>query len=317
MRFQCSFNLDPVLHEQDGFAVANLRAWQVSEKKRTDDRDTSQQRRSIFNRNIYLSGLYLHQLSADLPRLISEQYNANGVSVKRLTQQVALFDGAIEAQPEIAAVETSNYVVLEDSQWQKFESMLEKHHQSVVDKQQENLRIASETHAENVNQSAMQLQAGIKKELQEELKQQLADPLSEQIAALSVTSLIEQVSKKLTELQLQQQQTLVELQQQLAEFSRKSEAVSVVAEPSELSSESDHQLNIDTLLDDNKNDLLAAININQKNLMSAFNGLKKQISGLSNNLSSGMTTSGEEQQEIEVLNTQLRRASKVKAKGLW
>lgn len=270
MRIQCIFNLAPELYEQHEFAVENIRAWLVTEKERKDNQDIAHQRRSNFNRDIYLSGLYLHQLSAELPALVSEQYRANEVSVKRLTQQVALFDDATGADKEQTAT-VSHKAVLEEEQWQKLDSMLRAHHQSVT------------------------------------------APLSEQIAALSITSMVEQMAKQLSELHSQQQEMVTELQHQVTALSDRSSEV----ETSKLSTEGSDHLAIEASLDKHKDDLLAAIETNQKKLITTFNGLKKQVSGLSNSLSNVAVTSAEEELEAQALTAQLQRASKVKSKGLW
>lgn len=266
MRIQCIFNLAPELYEQHEFAVENLRSWLMSEKNRKDNQDVAQQRRSNFNRDIYLSGLYLHELSAELPALVSEQYRANEVSVKRLTQQVALFDDNDRAEQEDSG-NASHETVLEEGQWQKLESLLKAHHQSVT------------------------------------------VPLSEQIAALSITSMVEQVAKQLSALQSQQQEIV-------DEFKLLTRLGGTEAAEGLSAADSDH-LTLDISLAKHKDELLFAIDTNQKKLISTFNGLKKQVSGLSNSLRNAEVSSGEDDLETQALTAQLQRASKVKSKGLW
>ncbi len=70
-------------------------------------------------------------------------------------------------------------------------------------------------------------------------------------------------------------------------------------------------------LEQSKDELLAALANNQKELISTYKSLKKQVSGLSQNLNNGAGISVEEQQEAKELNAQLQRASKVKSKGIW
>lgn len=122
MRIQCTFNLAPELHEQHAYAVENLRSWQVSEKARQDQKDIAQQRRSIFHRDIYLTGLYLYQISPELPKIVSEYYTGNGVSVKKLTQQLALFD-ELDVKVEAPILPTPVEAELSQTQWQKLEAM--------------------------------------------------------------------------------------------------------------------------------------------------------------------------------------------------
>ena len=119
MRIQCAFYLTPDLYEQHRFAVENLKAWQAREKQRNDDIDISQKRRSIFHREIYLSGLYLYQISNALPKLVSEQYAPDNVDVSRLIKLLALFDNNIDKPDLLKAQDMS----LADNQWHKMEEL--------------------------------------------------------------------------------------------------------------------------------------------------------------------------------------------------
>ncbi|MCL1068139.1 hypothetical protein L2735_15225 [Shewanella olleyana] len=77
-----------------------------------------------------------------------------------------------------------------------------------------------------------------------------------------------------------------------------------------------------TSINKQKVELLTAIDANQQSLLSAFSGLKKQMAHLSEQVSQNLANgkqalSSEQQAEVKQLNTQLQRASKLKAKGLW
>lgn len=289
MRFQCTFNLDPVLHEQHSFAIDNLRAWQANEKKRDDSEATAQKRRGMFNRDIYLSGLYLYQLSAGLPRAVSEQYIASKISAKRLAMQVSLFDDTKEDEALKANTENEG-AILNDAQWEKLASLLAKHQQDIVKEQQDGLAAAREVQAQQIDQHAIVLQSHIQNDLKAGLQQEVVELLAQQ----------------LSQLQTQQQQTLAQLQQFIEQSTQKE---------SEQLSETQSLVNqgVAASLDKHQQQLLAAISANQSSLMSAFKRLNSQVS----NLNHGVNTAAGMQQESQALDTQLQRASKIKAKGLW
>ncbi|GIU50745.1 hypothetical protein [Shewanella sp. KT0246] len=296
MRIQCTFNLAPELHEQHGYAIENLRAWQVSEKERSDEKDIAQQRRSIFHRDIYLSGLYLHQLSPELPKLVSEQYRPNGVNAKRITQQISSFDDELTCGTQMSIVEAPAIAVLDDSQWLKFEKMLAKQQQT---RQQEQADIDA------------------KAKIETEAKH---GHLIEQLSEL----LTSQFSAQLCQFQAQNEQLLAELKVQSAAHSLITD--SSVASSPDISSFESNLAAIETRLDDHNVELLNAISANQQSLLSAFNSVKKQMNSLSDQMSQNLANgyqalSGEEpgadQSQVKQLNTQLQRASKIKAKGLW
>lgn len=315
MRIQCTFNLAPELHEQHDFAIENLRAWQISEKARNDDKDIAQQRRSIFHRDIYLSGLYLHQLSPDLPKRVSEQYKPSGVSAKGLTQQVALFDDELLTSANMP-IEQASGIVLDDSQWLKFEGLLAEQQQQFTQQQQQ------------LEQSRHQAQLDINRKNQIESERHSAQLIAQLTELVSGS-----MSDKLIELQAQNLQILADLKDNAATQSVLESALESSVqiqeqtqeqpqEQSDLRATARQAESVITALDEQKLQLLGAIDANQQSLLSAFNRLQKQMTDLgqnvNQNLASGQSVmSASEQQEVQVLNTQLQRASKIKAKGLW
>lgn len=146
MRIQCTFNLAPELHEQHRFTVENLRAWQTAEKLRNDDKDIAQQRRSIFHRDIYLSGLYLYQLSSELPKLVSEQYKADNIDASRLTKQIALIAPHVDESGTVNVPAGDPQVSLAESQWQKMAQLLEAHQQQILAEQKVEREAEAQAH---------------------------------------------------------------------------------------------------------------------------------------------------------------------------
>jgi len=116
MRIQCTFDLFPETHEQHQFAITNLLERQKREKKQENRTEVVKERQRIFHRDIYLSGLYLSQLSADLPPLIARLYKPDTISSERMLQ---------ELNKHLAiADEEASYARLTDDQWQKLNDLL-------------------------------------------------------------------------------------------------------------------------------------------------------------------------------------------------
>ncbi|MBY5990631.1 plasmid partitioning/stability family protein [Ferrimonas balearica] len=112
MRLSCSFTLSPDQHEADAFAVQTLKAWQLAEQGRGDSAEVQRQRRNAFHRQIYLSGLFLHQLAPKLPALLAEALGER-VSAQTLT---ALAEGA--------GVSLDSQSGLSEPQWQKLTALM-------------------------------------------------------------------------------------------------------------------------------------------------------------------------------------------------
>lgn len=277
MRIQCTFNLAPELHEQHRFTVENLRAWHISEKQRNDDKDVAQQRRSIFHRDIYLSGLYLYQISAELPKLVSEQYKAGSIDVTRLTKQLAIFENPIDELKDV----NDPVITLADSQWQKMEQLLNSHQQQLLAEQKTFFETAIAT-----QDRASDAQA------QNESK-------ADHVLAVTV-----KLAEQLTSMQQQQTQLLARIEQ----------VYTHAKDPALVANE---WQGVEPLLDQNKSELLQAIEVNQQWLVSAFNTLKQQVGQLNDNPSQQVYAFSQINAEKAALTSQLQRASKVKSKGLW
>ncbi|MBY5921403.1 plasmid partitioning/stability family protein [Ferrimonas balearica] len=112
MRISCSFTLTPASQESDAEAVRLLKAWQQDEQARDASPETQRQRRSEFHRQIYLSGLFLHQLAPRLPALLADALDG----AKTAEQLVALAEGAgVSLRPETG---------LSAAQWQKLSTLM-------------------------------------------------------------------------------------------------------------------------------------------------------------------------------------------------
>ena len=293
MRFKYTFNLEPESNKQHRFAVDNLRAWHESEKQREDVKDVALSRRDNFHREIYLSGLYLHQLSEELPRLVSKQYCPEGVSSERLMQQLGVVADSNPHSTQAKANVEADSMILEETQWQRLELMLSQ--------QQQNIQSATNSHSESLEHTRLTLQTALKAE-HVELKLQLEEQFREHVAALSSSAWMSEIA----ELKSQQLQFLEGVEQQ---FKVLDEGQGQTNKPLPAT---EHPFNIEASLDTAKTELLAAIETNQRQLLAASNALKKQVASLTHSNKTLV-----EDVDTEGLNNQLQRASKVKSKGLW
>ncbi|MCL1127262.1 hypothetical protein [Shewanella surugensis] len=120
MRIRCSFIVEPELHTHHQYAIDILRAWQKQEKELESSKEVAMQRSNAFHQSLYLSGLYLHKLSPDLPKLVSDLLPNDELSVEPLLWQLAQV--GIKQQQQGAA--------LSSAQWLQLTSILENHHQT-------------------------------------------------------------------------------------------------------------------------------------------------------------------------------------------
>ncbi len=112
MRISCSFTLTPDGLEADAEAVRLLKAWQQSEQAREASPEVLRQRRNEFHRQIYLSGLFLHQLAPRLPALLADALDG----ARNAEQLVALAEAAgVNLRPEAG---------LSAAQWQKLSTLM-------------------------------------------------------------------------------------------------------------------------------------------------------------------------------------------------
>ncbi|MBW3138033.1 plasmid partitioning/stability family protein [Ferrimonas balearica] len=112
MRVSCSFSLTPEGSEADARAVQLLKTWQQAEQERAESPEVQRQRRGDFHRQIYLSGLFLHQLAPRLPALLAQALDGDAGA----EQLVALAAGAgVELRPEPG---------LSAAQWQKLSTLM-------------------------------------------------------------------------------------------------------------------------------------------------------------------------------------------------
>ncbi|MDO6677275.1 hypothetical protein [Shewanella sp. 4_MG-2023] len=308
MRIQCTFNLAPELHEQHRFAIENLRAWQINEKQRNDDKDISQQRRSMFHRDIYLSGLYLYQLSAELPKLVSEQYTADSVNVGRLIKQLALFDSQIDEQDQLEAQEMS----LAENQWQKMEQLFTAQLAVQQDKILAEQKSTFESMLEQQARKEAEKQAEVTSAYQAEKEDELRQSQQQTLAQFDRQNDLLQVSSDTLAAQLSA------MQQQQADLIAAVELITNSAMPSAAVASSDNQIDaVEPVLEQNKVELLQAIEVNQQQLMQAFNLLKLQVGKMGDLSTQGADALSADDIEKAALSSQLQRARKIKSKGLW
>lgn len=311
MRIQCTFNLAPELHKQHSFAIDNLRAWQETEKSRGDDKDIALQRRSHFHRDIYLSGLYLHQVSADLPRLISEQYHVDGVSAARLMKQISLFDDT-ESDPAIEPSLATSHQGLEEAQWQQLEAILASHREEVLKQQeasaQQELQAQQslyQSHFEKMQLNTTETVGGLEASLCGKLTTELQETINSADINRALTTLSEQVAS----VEHNNQKMLSALTQQIESMSA-SLPDNVLSAQDNLVPFTDIQTSIET----NQKAIQQSILLLQQQLTSQFQAVADK-------LNQGLSVSGSQMGATELaesqLTSQLARASKVKSKGLW
>lgn len=115
MRIRFSVGLEPEVHDSHGYAIKALRLWQQQEKARNDEPDIVQQRRTQFHRDLYLSGLFLHELAPQLPSMLSQTLLQDKVNCQTLACQLR------SAGLTLADEDKG----LSEQQWQKLTAMLE------------------------------------------------------------------------------------------------------------------------------------------------------------------------------------------------
>ncbi|MGS0725812.1 hypothetical protein ACVBKF_06460, partial [Shewanella sp. 0m-11] len=72
MRIRFNVGLEPEIYDSHSYAIKTLRGWQQQEKARNDETDIVLQRRIQFHRDLYLSGLFLHELAPQLPSMLTQ-----------------------------------------------------------------------------------------------------------------------------------------------------------------------------------------------------------------------------------------------------
>ncbi|KPZ71172.1 hypothetical protein AN944_01914 [Shewanella sp. P1-14-1] len=311
MRIQCTFNLAPELHKQHSFAIDNLRAWQETEKSRGDDKDIALQRRSHFHRDIYLSGLYLHKVSADLPRLISEQYHVDGVSAARLMKQISLFDDT-ESDLAIEPGLATSHQGLEEAQWQELEAILASHREEVLKQQEASAQqefqaqqSLYQSHFEKMQLNTTEAVGGLEASLCGKLTTELQEAINSADINRALTTLSEQIAT----VEHSNQKMLSALTQQI-------ESMSASLPDNVLSAQDDRVpfTDIQTSIETNQKAIQQSILLLQQQLTSQFQAVADK-------LNQGLSVSGSQMGATELaesqLTSQLARASKVKSKGLW
>ncbi|GIU05931.1 MULTISPECIES: hypothetical protein [unclassified Shewanella] len=116
MRIRFNVGLEPELFDSHSYAIKCLRLWQQEEKSRNDETDTVLQRRIQFHRDLYLSGLFLHELAPQLPSMLTQTLLQDKVNSQTLAYQIKSAGLSLEPATENG---------LSEQQWQKLSSMLE------------------------------------------------------------------------------------------------------------------------------------------------------------------------------------------------
>lgn len=240
MRIRCSFIVEPELHTHHQYAIDILRAWQKQEKEMESHKEVMIARSNAFHQSLYLSGLYLHKLSPDLPKLISELLPNDELSVEPLLWQLAQV--GIKQKPQDA--------VLSQPQWQQLTSMLEKHSIDQTEAVKTELG------------SFSQLEAGVT--IQTQLD--------------NIASLQQALLEGLNKLEIEKG----------SEVNRSSKALET-----------------------------REVNQNLESIKASQQDLIKRVERISQQLKSSSKVAPLEKAEVDSLETQLKRARSVKAKGLW
>ncbi|GIU50315.1 hypothetical protein TUM4438_35840 [Shewanella sairae] len=116
MRIRFNVGLEPEFYDSHSYAIKCLRLWQQEEKARNDESEVVLQRRIQFHRDLYLSGLFLHELAPQLPAMLTQTLLQDRVNCQTLASQLS--SAGLSLQP---ASENG----LSDNQWQKLTAMLE------------------------------------------------------------------------------------------------------------------------------------------------------------------------------------------------
>ncbi|GAA4874661.1 hypothetical protein [Ferrimonas pelagia] len=118
MRISASFHVEPEHKATDLHTVTTLKAWQQGLRQRYNDADQLKTAQSNFHREIYLAGLYLNQLSGDLPRQLADCFSADKVKGETLLHLLAANGVHSGASTEPVSA------LLCDRQWQQLKAML-------------------------------------------------------------------------------------------------------------------------------------------------------------------------------------------------
>ena len=116
MRIRFNVGLEPELFDSHSYAIQCLRLWQQEEKARNDETDIVLQRRIQFHRDLYLSGLFLHELAPQLPSMLTQTLLQDRVNCQTLASQLSSVGLSLQPAGENG---------LSDKQWQKLTAMLE------------------------------------------------------------------------------------------------------------------------------------------------------------------------------------------------
>lgn len=121
MQIKCSFTLEPDVYEYHRDAARSLRQWKKQLQVSIDNVDIARERVNLFHRQIYLSGLYLHNLAPELPQILSQNFTQD-VDSNSFFNLMA----AVGVTPDIAAAEPSaTEAVLSEQQWQKLTGLVD------------------------------------------------------------------------------------------------------------------------------------------------------------------------------------------------
>lgn len=118
MRIRFNVILEPEIYDSHRFAIKSLRLWHQQEKERKDQAETVQQRRDLFHRDIYLSGLFLHKLAPQLPAMLSQTLLLEKVNCQTLAQLTAMLNNlpTLQASPMADTDLTTQFSQLKQGQ---------------------------------------------------------------------------------------------------------------------------------------------------------------------------------------------------------
>lgn len=120
MRIKCSFTLEPAIYECHRDAESSLRQWKDQLQISNYNVDIVRERVNNFHRQIYLSGLYLHNLAPELPLMLSQNFTQD-VESKTFFNLLAAVGVTAETK---AAEPISTEAVLSELQWQKLTGLV-------------------------------------------------------------------------------------------------------------------------------------------------------------------------------------------------
>lgn len=160
MRIKCSFTLEPDIYENHSDAENSLREWRRQLQESDDSADVVRERVNNFHRQIYLSGLYLHNLAPRLPRVLSQNFT-QVVETNSFFNLLSAVGVAAESKPAESIVKDTEptEAVLSEEQWLKLaglvETIQEQQHQA-TEQQTEQLKVQ---YSEIAEQQTQQLKA--------------------------------------------------------------------------------------------------------------------------------------------------------------